>query len=32
MDWILEAVIENIDVKKKVFDEVEKYRKSAGLA
>ena len=30
-DWILEAVIENIDIKKSVFSEVEKYRKPGTL-
>ncbi len=30
-DWILEAVIENIDIKKSVFTEVEKYRKAGTL-
>ncbi|MFN8166828.1 MAG: 3-hydroxyacyl-CoA dehydrogenase/enoyl-CoA hydratase family protein [Bacteroidia bacterium] len=30
-DWILEAVIENIDIKKSVFTEVEKYRKPGTL-
>ena len=30
-DWILEAVIENIDIKKSVFTEVEKYRKQGTL-
>jgi 3-hydroxyacyl-CoA dehydrogenase len=25
-DWILEAVVENLDIKKKVFDQVEKHR------
>lgn len=26
-DWIIEVVVENLDIKRKVFDEVEKYRK-----
>lgn len=30
-DWILEAVIENIDIKKSVFAEVEKYRQPGTL-
>ena len=30
-DWILEAVIENIDIKKTVFTEVEKFRKQGTL-
>src|SRR5438552_1206325 len=30
-DWIIEAVVENIGIKKKVFDEVEKYRKPGTL-
>lgn len=30
-DWIIEVVVENIDIKKKVFDEVEKYRKPGTL-
>lgn len=30
-DWILEAVIENIDIKKSVFAEVEKYRKPGTI-
>ncbi len=30
-DWILEVVIENLDIKKKVFEEVEKYRKPGTL-
>lgn len=30
-DWILEAVIENIDIKKSVFSEVEKYRRPGTL-
>lgn len=30
-DWIIEVVVENIDIKKKIFDEVEKYRKPGTL-
>jgi len=30
-DWIIEVVIENLEIKKKVFDEVEKYRKPGTL-
>ena len=30
-DWTIEVVIENLDIKKKVFDEVEKYRKEGTL-
>ncbi len=30
-DWILEAVVENIDIKKKVFDQVEKFRTPGTL-
>jgi 3-hydroxyacyl-CoA dehydrogenase len=30
-DWILEAVVENIDIKKQVFEKVEKYRKPGTL-
>ncbi|MEP7169594.1 MAG: 3-hydroxyacyl-CoA dehydrogenase/enoyl-CoA hydratase family protein, partial [Bacteroidota bacterium] len=30
-DWIIEVVIENLDIKKKVFDEVEKFRKPGTL-
>lgn len=30
-DWILEAVIERLDIKKQVFDNVEKYRKPGSL-
>lgn len=31
VDWIFEAVIENLDIKKKVFTEVEKYRKPGTI-
>lgn len=30
-DWIIEVVVENLDIKKKVFEEVEKYRKPGTL-
>ena len=30
-DWILEAVVENLDVKKSIFDEVEKYRTNGTI-
>ncbi len=30
-DWILEAVVENLDIKKSVFSEVEKYRKPGTI-
>lgn len=30
-DWILEAVVENLDIKKKVFEQVEKYRTPGTL-
>jgi 3-hydroxyacyl-CoA dehydrogenase len=30
-DWVLEAVVENIDIKKKIFDDVEKHRKQGTL-
>ncbi len=30
-DWIIEVVIENLEIKKKVFDNVEKFRKSGTL-
>ena len=30
-DWIIEVVIENLDIKKKVFENVEKYRKQGTL-
>ncbi len=31
VDWVFEAVIENLDIKKKVFTEVEKYRKPGTI-
>lgn len=30
-DWVLEAVVENLDIKKKVFDNVEMHRKPGTL-
>jgi 3-hydroxyacyl-CoA dehydrogenase len=30
-DWTIEVVVENLDIKKKVYEEVEKYRKSGTL-
>lgn len=30
-DWILEAVVENLDIKKRVFTQVEQYRKPGTL-
>ncbi|HAP01898.1 MAG TPA: 3-hydroxyacyl-CoA dehydrogenase [Bacteroidetes bacterium] len=30
-DWVMEVVVENLDIKKKIFDEVEKYRKPGTL-
>ncbi len=30
-DWILEAVVENLDIKKKVFEQVERFRKAGTL-
>ncbi|MCX6275819.1 MAG: 3-hydroxyacyl-CoA dehydrogenase/enoyl-CoA hydratase family protein [Bacteroidetes bacterium] len=30
-DWIIEVVVENLEIKKKVFEEVEKYRKPGTL-
>jgi len=31
VDWIIEVVVENLDIKKKVFDLVEKFRKPGTL-
>lgn len=31
MDWVIEVVVENLDVKKKVYTEVEKHRKPGTL-
>lgn len=30
-DWVIEVVIENLEIKKKVFDQVEKHRKPGSL-
>ncbi|MCX2485409.1 3-hydroxyacyl-CoA dehydrogenase/enoyl-CoA hydratase family protein [Pedobacter sp. MR2016-24] len=30
-DWIIEVVVENLDIKKKVFEQVEQYRKPGTL-
>ena len=30
-DWTIEVVVENLDIKKKVYDEVERYRKPGTL-
>ena len=30
-DWTIEVVVENLDIKKKVYDQVEKYRKPGTL-
>ena len=30
-DWVIEVVIENLDIKKKVFENVEKFRKAGTL-
>src|SRR5690606_17701460 len=30
-DWVIEVVVERLDIKKKIFDEVEKYRKPGTL-
>ncbi|MEQ6389559.1 3-hydroxyacyl-CoA dehydrogenase NAD-binding domain-containing protein [Bacillaceae bacterium S4-13-58] len=31
VDWIIEVVVENLDIKKKVFEQVEKYRKEGAI-
>ncbi len=31
VDWIIEVVVENLDIKKKVFDQVEQHRKPGTL-
>lgn len=30
-DWVIEVVVENLDIKKKVFEQVEQYRKTGTL-
>ncbi|MCS7245443.1 MAG: 3-hydroxyacyl-CoA dehydrogenase NAD-binding domain-containing protein [candidate division WOR-3 bacterium] len=30
-DWIIEAVVENVEVKRKIFEKVEKYRKNDSI-
>src|SRR3954464_2740606 len=30
-DWVIEVVFENLDIKKKVYDQVEKFRKPGSL-
>src|SRR5690606_28350452 len=30
-DWVIEAVIERLDIKKKIFEQVEQYRKKGTL-
>lgn len=30
-DWVIEVVVENLEIKKKIFDEVEKHRKPGTL-
>lgn len=30
-DWIIEVVVERLDIKKQIFEKVEKYRKSDGI-
>lgn len=30
-DWVIEAVVERLDIKQKVFEQVEKYRKAGAL-
>ncbi len=31
VDWIIEVVVENLDIKKKVFEQVDQYRKKGSL-
>ncbi|MBT1690397.1 3-hydroxyacyl-CoA dehydrogenase/enoyl-CoA hydratase family protein [Dawidia soli] len=31
MDWVIEVVVENLDIKKKVYEQVEKFRKPGTL-
>ncbi|MBH46511.1 MAG: 3-hydroxyacyl-CoA dehydrogenase [Flavobacteriaceae bacterium] len=30
-DWVIEVVVERLDIKKQIFEKVEKYRKSDGI-
>ncbi|WP_341356897.1 3-hydroxyacyl-CoA dehydrogenase NAD-binding domain-containing protein [Rossellomorea sp. y25] len=30
-DWVIEVVVENLDIKKKVFEQVERYRKPGSI-
>ena len=30
-DWVIEVVVENLDIKKKIYDQVDKYRKPGTL-
>jgi len=31
VDWVIEVVVENLDIKKKIFEQVERYRKPGTL-
>ena len=31
VDWIIEAVVENLEIKKNIFDKIEKFRKPGSL-
>ncbi|WP_070119494.1 3-hydroxyacyl-CoA dehydrogenase/enoyl-CoA hydratase family protein [Bacillus marinisedimentorum] len=31
VDWVIEVVVENLDVKKKVFEQVDRYRKEGSI-
>ncbi|UOQ94277.1 3-hydroxyacyl-CoA dehydrogenase/enoyl-CoA hydratase family protein [Halobacillus shinanisalinarum] len=31
VDWVVEVVVENLDIKKKVFADVDRYRKQGGI-
>lgn len=31
VDWIIEVVVENLDIKKKVFEQVDQYRKAGSI-